>query len=582
MDVKKEAPLAGNEEKPAVPHYAIKDLRVRPYDIVSLYTPLTSNGAPDVYGRRCEFFTRTVVLCERDSDFIMIDGLSFSLILSIDSRIDLERLHKFILHSYAYTHYMPEEVSTQDANETTDQATTGVESMDSVIKQESEIGEVSSVTVNEFASPFIRYVMQNVKEKNIKDYNFYRQYLCASPGKRFILERKDPDLTKDHHPTDRDYNIEFIKSMIQLPRNNKYRDETQYKVTFRNHRLLLYFFNRFKYDVKIDRIPYRVRVLDPSTQVAFNGTPRQYLENQLLPLQRKRMNFENQESIQCGLLEPGCVEESDSLHNSVENTILNLMAHRGGGSTEKRNESFMNEFYYCAHGDEIKQEDDEEEEEEEVEAPTLSIVKQEPQEENPEKEDSSPDTVKKEAQLNQPVKQKPPEAAFCYSKVYVDLETVVGKGIKRVIYNQRRESLFDPVRADEKKETKTKKSKTPTREEKEPACLRKSKIDGFVSALEPFAALSAVEPPNEKKRKREDTKLLTPDRKNKKGKKRKKDTRVQMQLANFIVEENPKKEKRQTTGKKSNKKPSVKYKSSSIDAAVKNENSSAAMKTEPT
>jgi hypothetical protein len=316
------------------------DFSITPNDFISLFTSL-DNG-----------YTRSVYCCKRVGKLILIDNITFDLIISLSHDISIDQLEYAMLKSYTFIHF------------------------NNYLDNLPEKGLNQNEYDNPCLSRSMREIFTNIDNMNRSEFELYSEK--QQNGYIYI----DPQ-----------YSFKVIKNITQLMNSNKTKRrfpyDNQFKITFDNHFTLLYFFNRFKSrPFKIEGQEFQIKVLNPNQldQLYNEKSSGEFISNRLIKFNHKNdfINFKFKTSIHIkeGLLHPSAVDILDNNQNKVLNiyenmipslffrTVKNVRLNEMGYNTiyidlSKINNKYEKESKYNDEDDD--EDEDEEEEEKEVE-----------------------------------------------------------------------------------------------------------------------------------------------------------------------------------------------------------------------
>ncbi len=240
---------------------------------------------------------------ETENALVLVDNIMVTLVVSVTKDLNMETFGLFLMTKYAEKHYLM-------ANTT-----------DSYSHLETE------------ENTRIMNLLKRVDQQNHDDYKKYQQYRKTQDnadddsnnstynyGK---INKNESDLIDSRLSLMK--NIRFIRDIKQFNAVGKmFKNDNQFKVTFDNHAILLFFLRLFRsYPQLINHKRYQFRVLDPiKTSDLFEGTNDQYFEKQLNHLKNcnfyQNLSFKNKVHQTTGLLSPG-VSSFPGYNNGLSN-----------------------------------------------------------------------------------------------------------------------------------------------------------------------------------------------------------------------------------------------------------------------
>lgn len=232
---------------------------------------------------------------EIDDTFVLVDNLMVSLVVSVTKDVDMETFGQFLMTKYAEKHY----------------------TLDNTIHSYSQLETPENSNV--------MTLLKRVDYQNSDDVRKYQQH--RKKDENNMEEEEETNYSKykrnsNNNNNDSDdlltsrinrmKNIRFIRDIKQFNAVGKmFKNDNQFKVTFDNHTILLFFLRLFKaYPQMINHKRYQFRLLDPiATSNLYDGTADQYFEKQLNHLKNpnffQNLSFKNKIHQSSGLLSPG-------------------------------------------------------------------------------------------------------------------------------------------------------------------------------------------------------------------------------------------------------------------------------------
>jgi hypothetical protein len=295
-------------------------------DTLALYTPpiiqtssWTSNRFPH---------TRSVLVCRRpaNDDLMLLDQLSFVLVISAPKSLSLEKLLRFMLLSYCRRAY-------SDESEHRDFVKHGP-LYDILNTPQPQSDLLPPCVPTQTIRRLDKIDGQNGDEF---EYCLKNQVFNADKWEWHVTGSREikNDIFRELS------NINFIRDVKTLAHHRQFKEETQYKLIFDNHLIVYYFLQRFRYEVEVERGEprHRIKVLDPIASSVKNGqhalyeggNPVFYIEKQLNRDTNLEfchaLRFEGVEKSTGGLLHPAHYNDKDNIFLYEPNT-LDVMASR--------------------------------------------------------------------------------------------------------------------------------------------------------------------------------------------------------------------------------------------------------------
>lgn len=229
---------------------------------------------------------------ENDKSLVMIDNVSFILVLSIHSDVDTEMLGTFLIGKYGDRFFNKNSGNTL-------------------------IEEYDRINVNRENIEFLRAIDM----QNMADYGIYQLFRSKYGVENARLNEM--------------LNIRIIRGIKEFVAvgNKKIKNERQFKIIFDNHTILMFFLRQLRaYQQKIGDLYYQFRLLDPiKTNDIYEGTNEAYIDKQmnhtLNPSFFHNLSFRNKVHQQDGLLLPGALSfpgYTTALSNE-ENSITQMI-----------------------------------------------------------------------------------------------------------------------------------------------------------------------------------------------------------------------------------------------------------------
>ena len=347
------------------------DVDLSPRDILSLYTDM--DNVHDYIGS-----TRSVIIHQPlndDNNVVIIDGLQFVMFISIPDFVNPIRLRKFMTNAYLYSHYIEPIQEEKEKDETEGdkkwsyykKTNTGggavinhlnpmmipgyikPQEEESTKKRTYQKGMFSMEEHNDKVDNHTKNLLSRIDLKNTRNFKDYKSRMpTIFIDDIFVGLPKEGDDANDEIMQKYMYSMPFSEREVQ----KKFPDQTQYKLVFNNHLILLYFLNRFlNKDITFEYDPtpkFRVNIIAYISDVnnctdikpanmPFKDKPVKYLEGQLYKFKNNNdlhpLHFNDAEEMaHYGLLHPSCTENFAC--KQYANTFPNMRDSIKGITTE--------------------------------------------------------------------------------------------------------------------------------------------------------------------------------------------------------------------------------------------------------
>lgn len=301
---------------------------------------LTCNDFLSLYTCDDNYHTRSVYCCKREdkilledeteliqNKLIILDNLNFDLIISIHTDIKLNDLINSMISSYSYNCFNEDDST--------------------------EKGLYFNEINNTFISNELKEKFKDIDKMNREDYKLYkedcmklRRYIKQEEKEYEMVNELGDEYEKSHHyykkieyiPLNNQIlNIKIIRNALKLPSSIKskrrFPNDNQFKLSFDNHIILSYFFNRFKKPLKINNQNYNIKILNPLQldQLCEESNSEDFIANRLISFKRNNdfiyYKFNESQKIKEGLLHPSCINNLDNNHFRIDNNINHLINH---------------------------------------------------------------------------------------------------------------------------------------------------------------------------------------------------------------------------------------------------------------